>query len=113
MSEVMTIGGYDIARRSGGARATDARQANDRIAEKAERLRFVSRVPMLCECSDRECRTIVMVRLEDYHAIRLDDDAFLTAPGHASAESHLESETPGYDVRHDDSQRDDDKLRSA
>jgi hypothetical protein len=91
----------------------DARQSNDRIAEKAERLRFVSRVPMLCECSDRDCRTVVMVRLEDYHAIRRDDDALLTAPGHSTGESHLESETPGYDVRHDDSRRDDDQLRSA
>ena len=109
----MTIGGYEIARRSGGARALDARQSNDRIAEKAERLRFVSRVPMLCECSDTACRKVVMVRLEDYHAIRADGDAVLTAPGHATEESHLESETSGYDVRHDDSRRDDDELRSA
>ena len=109
----MTIGQYEIARRSGGARAMDARQANDRIAEKAERLRFVSRVPMLCECSDAGCRKVVMVRLEDYHAIRRDEDAFLTAAGHSSAESHLESEALGYDVRHDDSRRDDDQLRSA
>jgi hypothetical protein len=91
----------------------DARQANDRIAEKAERLRFVSRVPMLCECSDSACRTVVMVHLLDYHAIRSDADAFLTAPGHSAEESHLESETTGYDVRHDDSRRDDDELRSA
>lgn len=91
----------------------DARQANDRIAEKAERLRFVSRVPMLCECSDPDCRTVVMVRLEDYHAIRCDRDALLVAPGHSVEDSHLESETPGYDVRHDDSRRDDDALRSA
>src|SRR5438270_13972515 len=110
----MTIGGYDIARRrSGGERALDARQSNDRIAEKAERLRFVSRVPMLCECSDRDCRTVVMVRLEDYYGIRSDEDTFLTAPGHSTGESHLESETPGYDVRHDDSRRDDHVLRSA
>ncbi len=109
----MTIGRYEIARRSGGARALDARQANDRIAEKAERMRFISRVPMLCECSDRDCRTVVMVHLEDYHAIRRDGDAFLTAPGHSAEESHLESETSGYDVRHDDSRRDDDELRSA
>jgi hypothetical protein len=68
----------------------DARQANDRIAEKAERLRFVSRVPMLCECSDSECRTVVMVGLEDYHAIRRDDDALVTAPGHAVGESRAE-----------------------
>jgi hypothetical protein len=91
----------------------DARQANDRIAEKAERLRFVSRVPMLCECSDPDCRKVVMVRLEDYHAIRRDGEAFLTAPGHSAEESHLESETSGYDVRYDDSRRDDDELRSA
>ena len=87
----MTIGRYEILRRSGGARALDARQANDRIAEKAERLRFVSRVPMLCECSDGSCRTVVMVRLEDYHAIRADENAFLTAPGHSAGESHIES----------------------
>jgi hypothetical protein len=109
----MTIGRYEIARRSGGARALDARKANDRIAEKAERLRFVSRVPMLCECSDVDCRRVVMVRLEDYYAIRCDSDAFVTTPGHSAEESHLESETAGYDVRHDDSRRDDDELRSA
>jgi hypothetical protein len=91
----------------------DARQANDRIAEKAERLRFVSRVPMLCECTDRDCRKVVMVRLEDYHAIRRDPDAFLTAPGHSAETSHVETETAGYDVRRDDSRRDDDELRSA
>ena len=54
-----------------------------------------------------------MVRLEDYYTIREDPEAFLTAPGHSAEESHLESETPGYDVRHDDSRRDDDELRSA
>jgi len=91
----------------------EARQANDRIAEKAERMRFVSRVPMICECSDSDCRAIVMVRLEDYHAIRSDRDAILTAPGHSVEESHLEAKAAGYDVRHDDSRRDDDELRSA
>ena len=65
----------------------DARQANDRIAAKAEQLRFVSGVPMLCECSDRSCRAVVMIRLEDYRAIRR-ADAFLTAPGHSAYELH-------------------------
>ena len=83
----MTIGRFDIAKRAGGTRPIDARRANDRIAEKAERLRFVSRVPMLCECSDQDCRAVVMIGLEDYHAIRRDHDAFLTARGHASEES--------------------------
>jgi hypothetical protein len=90
----------------------DARRANDRIAEKAERMRFVSRVPMLCECSDADCRTVVMVRLEDYREIRRDEDAFITAAGHSTEGSHLESETAGYDVRHHDLRRDD-ELRSA
>jgi hypothetical protein len=91
----------------------DARRANDRIAEKAERMRFISRVPMLCECSDANCRTVVMVALEDYHAIRRDENSFLTSPGHAGDDSHLSSETPAYDVRHDDSRRADDELRYA
>ena len=77
MQRVMTIGQYEIARQNGGARAMDARQANDRIAEKAVRMRFVSRVPMICECTDLDCRAVVMVRLEDYHAIREDPEAFL------------------------------------
>jgi len=59
----------------------DARKANDRIAVKAEQLRFVSRVPMLCECSAPDCRTIVMIALEDYYEIRLEGGT-VTAPGH-------------------------------
>ena len=69
----------------------DVRRANDRIAEKAERLRFVSRVPMLCECGDLDCRKVVMIRLEDYRAMRRDRDALLTAPGHSADESDGES----------------------
>ena len=66
----------------------DVRQANDRIAEKAKRMRFVSGVPMLCECGDAGCRAIVMIRLEDYHATRR-DRARITAPGHSAAEPQV------------------------
>jgi hypothetical protein len=59
----------------------DARKANDRIAVKAEQLRFVSRVPMLCECSAPDCRTIVMVALTDFHEIRLEGGS-VVASGH-------------------------------
>lgn len=96
----MAIGQYDIAMRSGCGQAMGVRLANDRIAEKAVRLRFVSRVPMLCECSDAGCRTIVMISLEDYFAIRRDADALITAPGHSTEKSELVS-------------RYDDELRSA
>ena len=60
----------------------DARSANDRIAEKAEQLHFVSRVPMLCECGDPGCRAIVMIGLHDYRATRRRSDGVITAPGH-------------------------------
>jgi hypothetical protein len=77
----------------------DARKANDRIAQKAEQLRFVSRVPMLCECSTPGCQTIVMVYLGDYYEVRLTEGSFITAPGHGVQEAMLESRNQGYDVR--------------
>ena len=77
----------------------DARKANDRIAEKAEQLRFVSRVPMLCECNEPGCRTVVMVSLDDYREIRRTEERFITAPGHGGGEAELESQGPEYDVR--------------
>jgi hypothetical protein len=91
----------------------DARKANDRIAEKADQLRFVSRVPMLCECSTPDCRAVVMVALGDYREIRRTEDSFLTAPGH-DAEGALESQTSSYEVHRASRSRDDaDGRRSA
>jgi len=77
----------------------DARTANDRIAEKAEQLRFISRVPMMCECSAPGCRKLVMIALGDYRALRRDPDSILTARGHDADRAELLKETPGYDVR--------------
>jgi len=77
----------------------DARVANDRIAEKAARLHFVSRTPMLCECAAPECRTIVMIALGDYREIRRDAARVLTAPGHEGDGTELERATPSYSVR--------------
>jgi hypothetical protein len=62
--------------------ALDVRLGNDRVADKAERLRFVSRVPMLCECGSPTCRELVMVSLEEFRQLRLNPDNALTAPGH-------------------------------
>lgn len=78
----------------------DARKANDRIAAKAEQLRFVSRVPMLCECGSSSCRTVVMVGLDDYRAIR-ESKAYLTAPGHDSDRSELQERKQNYEIRRD------------
>jgi hypothetical protein len=84
----------------------DARRANDRIAQKAKQLRFVSRVPMLCECSTPSCRAVVMVHLGDYHEIRLTEDSFITAPGHEVDEATLESRNRDYEVRRTERSRD-------
>ena len=93
----------------------DARKANDRIAAKAEQLRFVSRVPMLCECSAPGCRTVVMVALADYYEIRLTEDSFITAPGHQAGSAALESRTGEYEVHRSGRNRgeDDGNRRSA
>ena len=77
----------------------DIRAGNDRIADQAERLQFVSRVPMLCECSARDCRTIVLIDLDDYQEIRRDPDNFLTAPGHDVEGAELQTERPDYAIR--------------
>jgi hypothetical protein len=84
----------------------DARKANDRIAQKAEQLRFVSRVPMLCECSTPGCRTIVMIHLGDYYEVRLTEDSFITAPGHGVEQAELASRNRDYDVRRTGRSRD-------
>jgi len=89
----------DTRERVGGERALDARAANDRIADKAEQLRFHSRVPMMCECSDADCRNLVMVWLKDYRALRQDLSKFLTACGHDVDRGDLLTETPEYDIR--------------
>jgi hypothetical protein len=58
-----------------------AREANERIARQATRLRFVAHVPFLCECSAEDCEEIVLLALEGYAAAR-EAGGHLTAPGH-------------------------------
>ncbi|HET8556181.1 MAG TPA: hypothetical protein VFL58_02605 [Gaiellaceae bacterium] len=95
----MAMRAYNAPFDGGGNRAMDARNANDRIAEKAEHLRFVSRVPLLCECADPACRAVVLIALDDYYAVRRSEDALLTAPGHQVGGAALETQTSDYDVR--------------
>jgi hypothetical protein len=68
------------------SRPESARQSNERIAEQAERLHFVSRVPMVCECDDGDCRQILLLDLDEYRKVRREAE-FLTAPGHAIADA--------------------------
>jgi hypothetical protein len=94
----MAIRAYDTFDR-GESRAMDARAANDRIAAKAEQLHFLSRVPMMCECSSPGCRKIMMVALDEYREIRREPDLLLAAPGHAADRAELEQEASGYEIR--------------
>jgi len=77
----------------------DARAANNRIAAKAQKLQFLSRVPMLCECSEPGCRTLVMIGLPEYSEIRSEPDLILTAPGHGSGRAEWEEDTRSYEIR--------------
>jgi hypothetical protein len=63
------------------SRSENVRRSNEQIAAAAERLRFVSRVPMLCECADSGCSELIMITLADYRVARK-LARFLTLPGH-------------------------------
>jgi hypothetical protein len=67
------------------AAAEAAREANVRIAEKAQRLRFVARVPFVCECSDPDCREFVLLLPHEYQDAR--GHGYVTRPGHEVADA--------------------------
>jgi hypothetical protein len=79
------------------SRSEEVRSSNDRIAERARRLRFVSRVPMLCECSDPQCGSIVLLGLERYGELR--ESGFFTAPDHAVEDAEPALREAGYWVQ--------------
>lgn len=76
------------------SRSEEVRSSNDHIAERAVRLRFVSRVPMLCECSDAGCRSIILVGLDRYQELRA--SGFFTTPGHTIDDAEPALERDGY-----------------
>ena len=54
---------------------------------------------MLCECESPDCRTLVLIRLDEYEELRRDRLRFLTAPRHEVGGAELETETPDYAIR--------------
>lgn len=77
-------------------RSDEMRAGNDRIAERAEQLRFVSRVPMLCECGQSGCSQLVLIGLDEYRSLRADARRYLTAPEHRLEAATVETKQPGY-----------------
>jgi hypothetical protein len=57
------------------------REANERIRASAEAY-DAETVPFLCECADLSCRTVILLGLPEYEAIRASGRRFLNAPGH-------------------------------
>lgn len=77
-------------------RSDEVRAGNDRIAGRAEQLRFVSRVPMLCECGNPSCSQMVLIGLDDYREARANGHCYLTAPEHCLDGVTVEAKLPGY-----------------
>jgi hypothetical protein len=57
------------------------REANERIAESAERFE-ATRTNFVCECADPRCTDRVEASLAQYERVRADGDTFLLTPGH-------------------------------
>ena len=79
-------------------KSTHVRVSNDRLAAKAEQYRFVSRIPMRCECDDPECQAAVAITLDQYRDAR-SGGGVLTAPGHIAAGADLWISEGGYWVQ--------------
>lgn len=82
------------AERAQLTRPEDVRGSNDRIAERAAKLRFVSRVPMLCECGDPDCQTIILIGLDRYQELR--ETGFFTTADHTIDDAEPALREDGY-----------------
>jgi hypothetical protein len=67
-------------------RAACARNTNDRIAEQASLYATTAAVPMVCECSDPDCREFVLISLAAYTELRDGPAGSLVAAGHREDE---------------------------
>jgi hypothetical protein len=77
-------------------RSDDAFEANERLAQSAEALHFVSRVPMFCECRDPGCRELALIHLDRYREVREDPGLWLTAPEHHIDSGVIVAQEPGF-----------------
>lgn len=60
------------------------REANERIRATAEAY-DAETAPFLCECADISCRTVILLPLSAYEAVRASGRRFINAPGHEAA----------------------------
>ena len=75
MSALEDFGQHHASR----ARADAVPVSNDRIARRAEALRFTSRVPLLCECGHPDCEALALVSLDEFRRVRRTGDAVIAS----------------------------------
>ena len=60
------------------------RAANERLDAQMEALSLDDRRPVICECSDPDCMTVIDVALNEYRAVR-EGGYFIVAIDHEAA----------------------------
>jgi hypothetical protein len=59
------------------------RRANEAVEQSAADLGAeVDHLPLICECAEESCTTVIRVARDDYARVRSDSRLFLNAPGH-------------------------------
>jgi hypothetical protein len=62
------------------------RQANQAVEQRAAEIGAdFDLLPLICECAEESCTTVIRVSRKDYARVRSDSRRFLKAPGHEIA----------------------------
>lgn len=73
------------------------REVNAHIAELEDRLSSAGELmPLICECANTGCTTLIEVDLGTFQAVRENPLLFLVAPGHELDEETVVSRAAGY-----------------
>jgi hypothetical protein len=75
------------------------REVNERIDELSERTSTLEVLDYVCECGQPSCTGKIPLTHEQYEAVRVDGQRFVTLPGHltSSLERVIERH-PGYEI---------------
>jgi hypothetical protein len=75
------------------------RDANEKIHDAAlEILPEPGPTPFLCECSDVDCREVLLLMIAEYEFARADASRFILADGHPHGEAELLRSGDGYGI---------------
>ena len=73
------------------------REVNAHIAEIEDRFVLAGEpLPLICECANTGCATVIKVEQETFRAVRENPLRFLVAPGHEEADEAVVDRGAGY-----------------